>query len=1542
MAVVQLSLEEAQSALAGYEERVSVGVSASPSSTVLSGEPAALEEILKELEGRNVFCRWVKVDYAAHSPQLDPLRPRLLEAVEGVDPQPTSVPIYSTVTGEVRDGQAFDADYWVQNLRRPVLFWPTLRRLSEQGHDIFLEMSPHPTLLHAIEEGLGHLNREGATLPSLRQREERSVMLGSFGAIYALGHPVDLSKLHPSGGRVVRLPSYPWQRERFWLDVQKNGHGGRNGGRAGARRNRKGRLLGEHLGSAADSGTHYWEMDLGVSAFSYLGDHRVQGLAVLPAAAYAEMALSAASEVFGPGAHVLEEVAFEKALFLPEDGARTVQLVFSAQMVGEISFQFFSLQEGVTEQEASWTLHATGKIRLGQADPETSEHESPEELRARCQEAIPSKDLYKAMEERGLQYGPTFQGVEQIWRRDGEAVGRLRLTETVALQADAYQVHPALLDACFQVLAATLSGGNTNVAEEDVYLPVGLGKMRIYDRPGTDELWSHAFLRSDVPADADKLEDTLEGDVFLLDGSGRVVLEALGLRLQRVERDVQGDGQQDLDDWLYETRWQPQARSREDQVLDPLSPDQRGSWLVFTDGGGVGQKLQELLQARGEACFMVSPGEAYRKEDSGRYQIDAASAEDIRRLLADTLGPDRPSYRGVIHLWSLEIAPPEATTLGDLEEARALGCTNVLHLVQALAEADPGASPRLWLVTRGSQLAGNDIESVSVGQAPLWGMGRVISVEHPELRCTKVDLSPSDEPGEIESLFQELWAEDKEDQIALRGDERYVARLVRSTVPEAGEEEKRPISPKDEPFKLDIVTPGILDSMLLRESTRREPGPGEVEIHVRTVGLNFRDVLIAMDLVPPVFEGSLDVGFECAGEIVAVGDGVEGLKVGDEVLAGAPACFGSFVTTKPSLVVPKPAHLSFEEAATIPIAFLTAYYALHRLGRLGEGERVLIHAAAGGVGLAAVQLAQQVGAEIFATAGTPEKREFLRSLGIRYVMDSRTLDFADEVMEYTDGEGVDVVLNSLAGDFIPKSLSTLRAGGRFLEIGKIDVLRNTQLGLKLLENNISFSTIELAQMLLKRPDFCMSILREAMQLFEDGSFKPLPLQVFPISQAVDAFRYMAQAKHIGKVVISLQEDEVPVAPSKEPMAVRPDGTYLITGGAGGIGLTTAQWLVQQGARHLVLTGRSGAASEAAKEAIGAMEAAGARVVIAKADVSEESQVADVLAEIRETMPPLRGVFHAAGILDDGVLLQLNEERFRSVMAPKVEGAWNLHRLTLDEELDCFVLFSSAATVFGSPGQGNYVAANAFLDALAHHRRAVGLPALAINWGAWAEVGLATRADRVKHVTGQGIIPFTPEQGVWLMEEMLRRRELVQAMGISIDWEMLLGAYSPPLLSGLAEEVAEGSSRSEEKGLVRKKLLAAEPEERQQLVEDFLVEQIARVLKCAPSKVDVHQPLNRLGIDSLMAVELKNRVETDLETSMPVTALLQGPTLAQLATNLLEQLATTPATSTPSASTSATSEEAAEHLSVEDVDQLSDEEVDALLRERVKEKEEVTG
>jgi len=939
-------------------------------------------------------------------------------------------------------------------------------------------------------------------------------------------------------------------------------------------------------------------------------------------------------------------------------------------------------------------------------------------------------------------------------------------------------------------------------------------------------------------------------------------------------------------------------------------PEQQGSWLIFADRSLVGQQLAVALKERSETPILIEPGDSFKRLDAGFFQIRPDSPEDMQQLL-ETVSASSPACRGIVHLWSLDITPTEETTIASLEEAQTLGILSVLHLVQALERV--GSSPRLVLVTRGAQAVGESVKSVTVAQSTLWGLGRVINNEFPNLQCKKVDISPVGSSAEIQSLFAQLWSDEEEDEIALRGEARYVHRLMSVSPADIATEKKKALTASSQPFRLEISQPGILDNLTLRTIERPQPGPGEVEIQVCAASLNFKDVMAAMGMLSDeALEGGYtgrSLGIECAGIITAIGSGVEGFEIGDEAIALAPHSLSSHTTTDARLVVRKPAHISFEEAATIPLVFVTAYYALHELGRIRNGERILIHAAAGGVGLAAIQLAQKAGAEIFATAGSQEKREFLHSLGVYHVMDSRSLAFADEVMELTGGKGVDIVLNSLAGEAIPLSISVLSAYGRFIEIGKQDIYGNSKLGLRPFRNNLSFFAVDVDRMFRDRPDFARELFRELMKYFEEQTLHPLPHRVFPISKVRDAFHYMARALHIGKIVVSLQDPDVVLAPAiEEKVTFRSDGTYLITGGLGGFSLAVAQWLVKNGAKHLVLMGRSGATSPAAQSAVKTLESAGANVVVAKADVSQALQVTDVLSDIEQSMPPLRGIIHTALVLDDGVLLQQNQERFQKVMAPKAIGAWNLHAQTLNAPLDFFINFSSFASVVGNPGQGNYVAANAFLDALAHHRRAMGLPALTVNWGMIADVGyVAQNAEVGEHLDRIGIKPLLSQQAISVLGKLLLL-EAVQTVVVPIDWQRWCQFHSAgelPRFSHLAGEEAiseEPGSPSNQGDSLHNVLMAAKPAERQQLLLSRLCEQVARVLGTSAAKLDNSTPLTNLGLDSLMAVELSNRIKSDMSLDVPTMKLMRGPSISQLAAELLDQL--TPVSS-PDVATSQT-------------------------------------
>jgi acyl transferase domain-containing protein len=960
----------------------------------------------------------------------------------------------------------------------------------------------------------------------------------------------------------------------------------------------------------------------------------------------------------------------------------------------------------------------------------------------------------------------------------------------------------------------------------------------------------------------------------------------------------------------------------------PRRRGERGLWLVLGRAAGLGRELGARLEEWGARCRLVE-----ELPDLAAPPAPGPPAPDpCERELAAAADAD---LAGIVHLGSLATTPPGEITAETLRRDVRRSVGSALRLVQALAGR--GASPRLWLVTRGVHAVPGDHGPRAVAGAPLWGLGQVVTLEHPELACARVDLDPEATPAEAAAvLFAEIVAAAGEDQVALRRRGRYVPRLVPAAVP-AGVEQAA--GGGETTWRLQLERPGILDSLRWRPEPRRPPGPGEVEIQVLACGLNFRDVMSALDVLP----GAANVqGAECAGRVAAVGPGTVGLAPGAPVVAIAFGAFGDRALADARLVVPMPVGLSFEQAAGLPIAMLTAHFALREIAGLGRGERVLIHAAAGGVGHAALWLARLAGAEVFATAGTPAKRRHLAALGVPHCLDSRSLSFLDEVRERTGGRGVDVVLNCLAREFIPASLAATAHGGRFVEIGKVGTWSPRQVAE--LRPDVAYTVYDLLAQIAASPAVVGAALARLAGEVAAGDLAALPVQAFPAAETVEAFRCMQQARHVGKIVVT----PPPVAGG--PFAPRERATYLITGGLGGVGLRLAGWLAQRGARHLVLAGRSGP-SPAAREAIDRLTAGGVHVRAVRADVADGEQVAALLAEIRAELPPLAGIFHAAGVLADGVLQQQSWERFAQVLAPKVEGAWNLHAGTAgaDPPLDAFVLFSSAAAVLGSAGQANHAAANAFLDALAHHRRALGLAALAVNWGAWSEVGAAAERGAGKRASDRGLGEIAPARGLAALATALAQPAPRVAV-LPIDWPRFLRPFppgaEPALLREMARQVrrgaaapaagaaaAAGAPGAEE---LRRELAAAAAGERRGVLARFLRRQVAKVLGLDGGQaIDGRQPLAELGLDSLMAVELRNVIGLAVGSPLPATLLFDQPTLEALADYLAREVLGLPAGSGAAAAAGtapAAAGEADAAAAAAAVEQLSEHELDGVLAE----------
>lgn len=1118
---VDLSYDDALASIQGYEDRISIAVSNSPRSTVLSGEPAALEEVVAALRSRDILCRQVKVDVAAHSPIMDTLRPSLEQGLAYLQPNAGTTPIYSTVTGQLERGESFDTAYWGRNLRQPVRFSATLEQALQAGFDTVIEISPHPVLLAAAEQSFKYYQPQSekrfVTLPSSRRGEdEQETMLQSWGALYTFGCPVDWQRLYPHAGQVISLPPYPWQREHYWLETK------RSESRQSAARSGTHPLSGQPVEVAGAASALVREIRLTKEVFAEVFSHRLYGATLLPPSAFLEIAWAAAEELFGSSPVELKDVHFERALLLSEDQAVTVQVILTPAVNGAYTFQIHS------RQDAGWLRHAAGQMRRildAEVEPTTPEQERLHEN----DQVFTGQSFYRWLGDRGIQFDAPLHAFEHVSRGKDSAVGILEPAASPRLLR---------LDPLFQLTAASLEESG------DVFVPASVDTLCLF---------SGALDGSSVTAQTVSQTGSPVQNLTVADSKGRLLVEMSGVHLKALGRTAF----QDVRQWLYDLAWQPVPRQSTD------APHKPQDWLILADPHGLGQAAAQALTQQGSACTVVF----------------ANQAEQISAWLRQPA--DKP--RGILYFWGLDHAAPPESSLKTLQESIAQSCLNAVEITKQAAASKQ--APRLWIITRGAQAQCAGGKPV-VEQSPLWGLGRVIAEEHPDLWGGLIDLDPALSPEQAAAYLAEEVRSPQETQLAFYSQQRLALRMVRHTTRE----------------------------------------------------------------------------------------------------------------------------------------------------------------------------------------------------------------------------------------------------------GKIHL--------------------------------------------------------------------------------------------------QPDASYLVTGGLGGIGLGVAHWLVQQGAKRLILMGRTplpprrewaktGPDSPAGQRiaAVRALEASGASVHLAAVDTGDEAQLRQWLEDYQlEGWPAIRGIFHAAGVTRDQLVTQIDSAAWETVMRPKVSGAWLLHSLLPD--LDFFVSFSSVGSILGPTGQGSYAAANAFLDALAHYRRACGKPALSINWGVWDEVGMA-KGSNVKAtqqaLESQGMAAIQLDQGIQALAILLSKQNIegssAQSVVLPVDWEKAqksrLSAnrrsfFSPLLMTTAAPEQPQEAARVS----IRENLSVLEPEKRQRVLESFLQQQIAQVLKLPAARISPSKPLGSFGLDSLMGIELRGRLEAELDITLSATFIWNYPTLAQMTPFIAERMGISLTETTPAPALAETPEEPA--------------------------------
>ncbi|MCE2398520.1 MAG: SDR family NAD(P)-dependent oxidoreductase [Gemmatimonadetes bacterium] len=904
------------------------------------------------------------------------------------------------------------------------------------------------------------------------------------------------------------------------------------------------------------------------------------------------------------------------------------------------------------------------------------------------------------------------------------------------------------------------------------------------------------------------------------------------------------------------------------QVREP-----RGVWILAADEGGEAAQLAGDLAARNQTVVLAAAGEPEGEwPDLDGPGVFAARVEMERRgswrSLIEGLPGDVP-FNGVVHLMALDGHGEDATTGVVASDIERMGAS-ALAMVQGVADSGLAPEKGVWFVTRGAQVLERERGGELAG-AVLWGFGKAVAREAAHLQPRMIDLDPR-EMALDPDLANELLYPDSENHVVHRFGRRRVARLIR-----AESEGARLALPEETDWVLAPDPGGVFDRPFVQPLPARPLEPREVRVAVSAAGLNFWDVFRSLGFIE---EGLL--GREMCGHVVEVGSEVSRISAGDHVVGMGFGAFGPQMITHEELVAPAPAGISQTGLATIPSAFVSAALSFEYSG-LEAGERVLIHAGAGGVGLAAIKWVRAAGAEVFATASAP-KQAHLRSLGVKHVFDSRTTAFGEGILEATGGAGVDIVLNSLTGEgFIDASLACLRQGGRFVEMARRDILTEEEMAAA--RPDVSYDILELDVLKKTDPEWVGRVLRDVMARIAAGELEPIIHSRWPLAEAGAALSFMRSARHLGKIVVT--------APPLSGGRLRRDGTYLVTGGLGGIGCAVAEWLADRGAGAIVLNGRR-APDPPAEETIRQLRERGVTVEVALADVADEAALDRMLAELDRRLPPLAGVIHSVGVLSDGALTNQSWDSFEQVLRPKILGAWHLHRATMDRDLDVFVLFSSRVGVMGNPGQANHAAANAFLDQLAGHRRALGLAGQAIAWGAWSEIGEAAeqreRIDQRRSALGGRW--FTPQQGIRAFDRLVRQ-DVTNSVVMAMDWAVFEEAVEerPPLLEELLSAASQGEADS---SAAPKDILAQVGEvpaaERENVLVSFLQGEVQAVLRL-PSAPAPTVGFIDLGMDSLMAVELRNRLNRALAGAYtaPNTLVFDYPDISALAGHLAGEL-----------------------------------------------------
>ena len=1458
MLAVGLPYAEAKSLINDHRETVSVAAINGPNIVTLSGDTEPLELIATDLDRQDIFHRFLRVNVPFHSHHMEPLKDELITSLTHLQPAEAKVPLYSTVSGKLESGKHLDSEYWYKNVREPVFFTDALQSMINDGYNTFIEIAPHPVLTNGAMELLKENKVPNPVIvPSLRRGEDEDIIsMGSLAALFTQGFEIKSESLFSQTARYVKLPTYCWQHQSYWFETKIH------------KQKRLGEenhpFLLEYTRMISDPNQILWSLKLDGGAHPYLKDHKVDGAIVFPGTGHLEVAFAAARTSFPDDFSHLENIHFEKALFIPEeDTMPETKLEISSD---NRQFRLFSKNDG---DNSNWIKNSEGNI-IFQKENASVKQLDIHKIKSKVNNPVSVSGFYLDLKQNGLHYGEAFRGVQKLWSAKMSLLGEVALHDNLHYGVGKYHFHPALLDSCLHILEYAgywaIDGD-----QPGIYLPSLLRRYKVYGQV-PNKVWCYIAVKEATP-------EALKADYFILDETGTVIAELQGLECAYIEGS-RGEKMIDVYDGFYDYIWN-------EEIDQPDNPDEITitSPLIFLNQGKLGERIVTCFRENNQTPILVTKAKSFAKINEHHYEVNPDCPEDLESLLLEV--SHRQKIEKIAYLWPMDTCAHPYLSDSELEEQQKSLVSGMLCFLQSIIKS--GGEPSLTIVVQATEkVLPND--KVNINQAAVYGLGRVMLNEYPFTKVSIIDVSEFADDAEIRNLHYNLItlgsSETNLSEIALRNDRQYTRKLIAVDQDYAESQARREVNARNTAFALEIHNIENQREVLYRKINRPSIKDNDLEIAVLAAGFN--DKQLSKDEQVFLLSGS-----EFAGVVTKIGKDTEQFSVGDEVIVFGKNTIGGVITTREDLAIPKPVNWSFANSAKLYKPLFSALYGLKYLGEVKKDDFVFIPPPVTITALAAIEIARNIGAKVI-TMANPDQDEITHKwLKSVILVNPQEDNLEEKLLAVTNRRGIKVVITH--GDVPAAVRKILDPFAKIVNLNPEEGhTPNSKLSLTD-DFNISFHNVNLESLLLYKPELCKELLDQVNKWSEGESNLNEAVAYHPVHQFAKFLEGSDRGTPAMKHVMGMDQSIIPLTPSKE-LVMEANATYLITGGASGFGLILAKWLADNGARHLALLSRSGCKYDRDYEIVDAMQASGVNVHLMKADVTSEKEIQLNLNIIRESMPPLKGVIHSAAVLDDGTIPNTDINKFMRVFNPKVKGAWNLHVGTQNDDLDFFIMLSSVSSVIGWPGQANYSSANNFLDRLALYRQSIGMVGSSINLGVLDDYAGMTKSGEggnlINVLFNQGWIPLTLEEVTEKIGAILMQNP-VQRMAANLEWSRFKDSF-PHLskdsrFSEIIDEVLAQSEGQKDKGSLIDKIKEADKDEKEPILIDNMTASLAKILGVSTDKIAVDKPITNMGLDSLMLNQLRNWIQQKLALNYPLMRIAKGPSIYQLAGQLLDDM-----------------------------------------------------